>query len=116
MDILIKTQGLQMHIPERGFSYALARIAEERHYARLAAPALEDQRRAQEQRDRRERMKEMVATSFGEADGATDSHGIEQQQSGVAVEQDAERVAPDEVTNEASMNERTLPCAATPAA
>lgn len=116
MDILIKTQGLQMHIPERGISYALARIAEERHYARLAAPALEDQRRAQEQRDRRERMKEMVATSFGEAEGAADSRGIEQQQSGVVVEQDSERVASDEVIHEASLNERTLPPAATPAA
>lgn len=116
MDILIKTQGLQMHIPERGFSYSLARIAEERHYARLAAPALEDQRRAQEQRDRRERMKEMVGTSFGVPEGAPDQCRIEQQPANLADAQNSQRIAQDEVVHEASLNARVQSSSSTPAA
>jgi len=66
MDLFVKHLGLQLFVPDNlaGRAVTIAREIERERYARLAHPALEDRKRAQDAREQRQKMRQMLTTAF----------------------------------------------------
>jgi len=70
MDLFVKALGLQLFIPDNLASRAVtvAREIERERYERLANPALEERKRAQDAREQRQKMRQMLTTAFQKSD------------------------------------------------
>src|SRR5690606_38198720 len=66
-DLLIRTQGLQIFVPNfaNQVVYRKAREAEQNYYQRLAQPTLEERERFRQIRERRAAMRGMLDSAFG---------------------------------------------------